>query len=52
MLCPAILLEQVLENVGFPGLSLSIEPFWSHLVKVAVGKLSFNVSWEGQSVQE
>lgn len=44
--------EQVLENAGFPGLTLSSEHFWSHLVQVAVGKLSSNVSWEGQSVQE
>lgn len=26
--------------------------FWSHFVKVAIGKLSSGVSWEGGSVQK
>lgn len=44
-------LEQVLENASFQGLDAE-QHFWSYLVKVAIGKLSSSVSWEGRSVQE
>lgn len=49
--CPAILLLAGAGKYWLPQADTE-QHVWSHLVKVAIGTLSSNVSWEGQSVQE